>query len=281
MFPAKIGFLFFFVMICFDVRTENLSFNRAFLFESGQKADYIEIEKENLSTTAPEGRSAVWNFHFLETDGQVNVFNYKSADETDYQDQVPDFNIGEFREDGTAMLFYQNKQHSFMKGLVEPERGIVIQFDEMIPLYSRPLKYSDSTGGKGKRSFSYAGIGFSGEGSSYSVVDGQGKLILPEDTFDNVLRIKTVQDFEDSGPLGMRVKSYIESYSWLIEDLPFPVLSIDSLYREDPFSSATEIKLRILKDYDSNPSGSQMNSLPETPGEKNPIQSGFRSFLRE
>lgn len=224
------------------------NFQHPFYFTQGSWAKYSQVSYENLpEQTSPDQQ--YWNFPQISNPETTITYEYKDPKDTEY-DEIEDLQVVEEHSNNQAMLFKQDKHKTWLRGMVEPNNEILITFQEPIPLYKRPIKKGDSLGSKTQRNFSFRGFSFTGNGYHYTKVQEQGSLVINKDTIPNALKIKTVQDYNDEGPLGIDVETYVESYSWITPDNPFPVVTIDSLYRNDPIFEESEVNLRIIEDFD-------------------------------
>jgi hypothetical protein len=91
-------------------------------------------------------------------------------------------------------------------------------------------------------SFTSGGIPFSRFGTDSITADGWGKLILPNATFNNTLRIKQVQTYKDSFSTAGTAFVYnykAINYVWYSPNSSYPVFTITSLTSTAPGSAPT------------------------------------------
>lgn len=168
--------------------------------------------------------------------------------------------------DGFEIIFYMGSENNAMVeyGSYLDNDGTVIEINYSDPQirYDSPLVY-ENTG-----SDDVAGSLIVGEivlstftGDIAYNVDGYGTLILPNATYDNALRVKTIQEeiHEIGVGGGVTQTTFVTGYSYYVEDYPLPVIIIEDTESFvlgdlfDEFSSLTRLMSynNVLLDIDA------------------------------
>jgi hypothetical protein len=158
--------------------------------------------------------------------------SFDDPDNTDFGGQYPSADVAAvFSQGGTTQIaFYEFLSDGVY--LVGAEVvGITSQpYTNSRRELSTPMTYLDSY--QDSAYFVSTTNGFESLGaSSYDVeVDGYGTLITPQATYEDVLRLRIVENLVITLEIGGQVISEtiteIETYSWMIDEFPYPVMLI-------------------------------------------------------
>jgi len=191
----------------------------------GQGINFIQT---GMVEEGPAGANQIWNFG--DYTGQTLAGSLEDPSTTPYAEMYPEADmVGIFPDAlGTQYYFYDHQSDGVYTRGFEID-GLVSQVyyeprqDLASPL-SIETTWSDSS------YFASNSFGFVTEGASNFVaeVDGYGTLITPDGTYENVLRIHTVETIELILDVGIGPpqisESVIESYGWVIDGFPIPIL---------------------------------------------------------
>ncbi|HYF02028.1 MAG TPA: T9SS type A sorting domain-containing protein [Patescibacteria group bacterium] len=99
------------------------------------------------------------------------------------------------------------------------------------------------------REYVVNGIEIIGGGRIQVIADGWGTLVLPHQSFDNVLRVKTEQWYNDTNKLTGQITSiHLKSYNWYNNDYKSSLLKIDSQAVSSPTFNNNSVSISYLSE---------------------------------
>lgn len=191
--------------------------------------DDITFNIANTVDEGPSGANQTWDFSGLSSSVALPGTLEDPAN-TPFAGQYPNADmIGVFPDVfGTQYYIYDHQSDGVYTLGLELE-GLVSQpYSNPRRDLASPLSYLDAYSDSAY--FQSESLGFVTEGASNFVaeVDGYGTLITPEGTFENVLRLHTVETTELVFDVGIGppviTESIIDSYAWVIDGFPIPVM---------------------------------------------------------
>ncbi|MGX9985482.1 T9SS type A sorting domain-containing protein [Soonwooa purpurea] len=161
---------------------------------------------------------------------------------------------------------------------------LTLNYQQPDVMYKFPMNYNDSY----TEAFSYDGesmeqsflFKINGTGTRTNVVDGYGNLVINNQTFSNVLRLKTISDqqitiVQNSGTQQRSIKTI--NYQWFHQDYKFPVLDVVAIEQNN---ITIPIEIRYLEN-----SSTLANSSNEKLGKHfiypNPSKGIFKTNIPE
>lgn len=207
-------------------------------FAVGDTLIFQSCKADNVSS-GNSGENQVWDFSTLTKESETITEYMLSPTTTMYADKFPNATIVEEYSDG-KLVFLDNRQNeSKLVGFVSLKDSIFMEYPDPILLMKRPLKYKDEFTDDFTVHFTVRNLNFQGSGNVKIKADAFGKLILPNQTYENVLRVKMVQNQNDE-LIEYHNKSNTEtvSYFWFNETNKSALLKITET-KSDYFSNKT------------------------------------------
>ncbi len=187
-----------------------------------------------LLDEGPSGDNQIWDFSAA-VFPQIRSTAFDLPENTLFASFYPDADLVVIfnQAPGTYYNYYNFELDGvYTAGLkVTGDLGVLQTYSNTRRDLSSPLQYEDSYTDIAEFHYNPAGpYGPSDGVSDFSLeVDGYGTLITPDATYNNVLRIHTVEittlTFEDSGNVNVFV---LETYGWVIDGYPFPLMTISN-----------------------------------------------------
>ncbi len=126
-------------------------------------------------------------------------------------------------------IYYNTSASSLEASGMENSSGVQYVYSDNEKLLNFPFQMGDSFTDTWANTFDN-GLTYFRNGTSEVTADGHGTVMLPIGNFSNVLRVKTIQTYQDSVPgLGV-VYSYVNtSFAWYLPGQHQPIASLSSL----------------------------------------------------
>jgi hypothetical protein len=174
--------------------------------------------------TGPGGTSQTWNFSNLSIINNAITSTYVNPASTPYASSFPSSTI--CIKDGSTYFYYQLQGSNFLFLGFDAGGGFDMNFSNAQVQFTFPFTYTSVV----NDNFTATILGgvIHRRGSVQVTGDGQGTLIMPSGTYNNVLRIKFVENFIDSASGYPNDTTRSESYQWFVNNKLFPVLRIDT-----------------------------------------------------
>ncbi|MEK7877861.1 MAG: hypothetical protein AAB325_16925, partial [Pseudomonadota bacterium] len=157
----------------------------------GDTIYFLRVDTTGL-TEGNKGANITWNFSSLTLNGQKDTTIYYTPSATPFPTSFPSSNYSA-TDNGSAFQdygYYDNQTTGTTLLGGDSPQGTT-NYSDTWQLYWFPLNYLDSLGDSFKAVFNgTSGATIRRQGTSKTVADGYGTLILPTGTYPNVLRIK-------------------------------------------------------------------------------------------
>ncbi len=164
----------------------------------GETFDVLDISFSSVSPGS-SGANQTWDF----SNGiELQSFSATMLDpaSTPYGSSFPSANI--CQESGGSYAYYRHDNNAQqIHGTFQS--GVIIQYNNPEDYIRFPLNYTDSFTDYFEANYESGGVNFYRSGTSTGTYDGYGTLIMPYGTFSNVIRVKLVEDYQDSSVLGI------------------------------------------------------------------------------
>lgn len=159
------------------------------------------------------GANQIWDFSKLKQKPDTITEWMVSPSETPFKDKFPSANQVEKYSNGSYVYVDKEKEQSNLVGYASPYMSI--SYPKSILFAKRSISYPAKVSDKFTNKFSASGMDFSGGGKVTIEADGYGKLILPNKTYKNVLRIKITQmQIDTIKQYGSTTNMNIVTYAW-------------------------------------------------------------------
>lgn len=163
-------------------------------------------------TPGSAGANQTWDLTFLQP--QINgPSTYVATNTTAAYLNFPSANIATTSAQGDG---YFNVTSNAMQYYGIAAQGIIMSYDDPEDLIHYPFAYNDTYTDTWLTIFSNGGYTFYRSGSTTVTADGYGTLITPTGTYQNVLRVHSVQTYQDSTNIGVPfiINYSSDQYGW-------------------------------------------------------------------
>lgn len=189
------------ILILFFINIQSVVFSQiktdnAENFEVGDKLIFQSCHTDNV-LPGNSGENQVWDFSTLKKKDSTITEHMILPKSTKYADKFKSATIAEKYSDGKLIFLDNSKNESKLIGFISHKDDIFMEYNDPILLMKRPLKYKDEFTDNFTVNYKVKNLDFQGKGTVKVKADGYGKLILPNQTYENVLRVKMVQKQND------------------------------------------------------------------------------------
>lgn len=191
---------------------------------------------EFVNPTSQGNYRTIWclyHSYFLNCASQFNnAFNLAAPLPADYS--LGGYSISD------AYVFYQKstsrllaKMYAAQVDLNGTNTPLIIEYTQPDVLYQFPITFGDSYTNPNSISMDFTNLGYNMQvasiGTRQNTVEGWGKLLIPNKTFDSTLKLKSVSDRNitvtyQGNPTTQNVREV--SYQWFSKDSKVPVLTV-------------------------------------------------------
>jgi hypothetical protein len=174
------------------------------------------------------GANRIWNFANLIISGETSIEYFLSPSATPYYYLFPNSNMASihlFNSIPTTHYFYISDTGFVQLGWVDPQT--IARFPNPFPRNLYPAYYGSQHINNYNFTITSENITEYIWGIKTQSCDGYGTIILPSGTYNNTLRIKTIDDEADTIRIGGVVISIYHNittnYFWYVQGYKFPV----------------------------------------------------------
>ncbi len=158
------------------------------------------------------GTNQTWDFSSLKLLPDKSTEWMVLPSSTPYADKFPGATLVEKYSNGSYVYVDMKQGQSNLLGFANP--NMMIAYPKPVVFAKRPPPYGFTFSNPFTDNFTAGGMDFSGSGVVTIEADGYGRLILPNKTYKNVLRIKIVQVQTDTikqynSASQMRIVTYV------------------------------------------------------------------------
>lgn len=194
---------------------------------------------EATFTPGDGGADVTWDFGAVDLNGGTETREVVDAATSEHAADFPGANVATVTDDTSYTYYFISETLFNLYGTATPT--IIQAFDEPAELAEFPLHYEDTKSDDFTGSTTIYGFDVNLSGTSTSIADGYGTLILPGGIYrENALRIKVNLDIEGEVvdlPITAEITSTI--YYWLIEGNTGPALQYTYVQTSIPGVSST------------------------------------------
>jgi hypothetical protein len=184
------------------------------------------------------GAGKIWNFSSLVIQTSYLTYNYVAPSATPYGNLFPDATVS-YSNDPTYGYYKVTSSEYEIIGMSSSLNSWFYSNTEI--MFSYPFSYGSNLVDSLYATSFYLGINHYRIGTRTTVADGYGTLILHSGTYNNMLRVKVIQNYSDSSSTNV-VHVYGVSYSWYDGVNKTPALMISTL-SNTVGGSTTSIKM--------------------------------------
>jgi hypothetical protein len=204
----------------------------------------------------PAGASQTWNFSSLVIDTVPASITYDDLANQTFAADFPNGNMVLADGSGGFTILESNANALTLHGINNSTLGSIPYTDAQI-LMNFPVSFGAANVNNDAFAASYTLLGFpvTRSGTSSTVADAYGTLILPGGTFNNVLRVKTTSSINDATPLGATTTDQVD-YKWYDANNKNYLLTISVTTTVAPILGTTVTKVVAVLD---NPTASGLS----------------------
>jgi len=221
----RIRLLFsFYLFICLNLTAQESIYNSHY-FKKGLKVTYQPIV-DSLIVYEDSGNDITWNYSKVISKGNSYIREIQNANTTPHRAKFPEANIAIVGQNKDYV--YLNVSHSKTEfiGFMPPDSSYVVYNYQPWSISIHPMKLGDTLKVPIARYIKVGAKKLYRHGSAETFAIGHGKLILPNKTYENVLKIKEVQTFYNP----LKTTFYqATTYHWLSNERNFPVMSCNKI----------------------------------------------------
>ena len=191
---------------------------------------------EFVNPTSQSNYRTIWclyHSYYLNCNNQFNnAFNLAAPLPDDYS--FGGYSISDayvFYKKSTSQLLA--KMYAVQVDLNGTNTPLIIEYTQPDVLYQFPITFGDSYTNPNSISMDFTNLGYNMQvasiGTRQNTVEGWGKLLIPNKTFDSTLKLKSVSDRNitvtyQGNPTTQNVREV--SYQWFSKDSKVPVLTV-------------------------------------------------------
>ena len=189
---------------------EDFKYGTTLIFQQAF-ADNVVVDKS--------GENQIWDFSKLEViPSKTTTIKITPPDSTPYYNLFPEANFVEKYSDGRYVYLLKNEHENQLVGTVSTENNLFIKYNNPMLFIKRPIKFQDTISDEYTTEYSVNGMDFKGKGTVTTIADAYGTLILPNNKYENVLRVKVEQVQTDT----------LKQYSSIIKTVTITYLWFDN-----------------------------------------------------
>jgi hypothetical protein len=117
---------------------------------------------------------------------------------TTHGHEFPDANLVERYSDGRFVYVNKTATENYLLGFADTVNDLIMSYPDPMLFIKRPITYMDTYTDTYTTSYTAAGFELKGKGTCTVTADGYGTLILPNGTYNNVLRLRIVESQQDT-----------------------------------------------------------------------------------
>lgn len=167
--------------------------NNAGNYEIGEVFQFQNCDATNL-WDGTNGINQTWNFsNLLPIPADTITLRIVHTSSTPFDSLYAGTAMVEYYSDGRYYFFNKTATDNYYTGMVDVNNNITMFYDNTNRIAHRPLNQITNITDNYNEHFTYQTYNLVGSGTTTITGMGYGTLILPNDTFYNVLKVKTTQ----------------------------------------------------------------------------------------
>jgi len=153
-----------------------------------------EPDKFDIGTN---GKDVIWNFSNLKATNETATEWILAPGSTPESKDYPMTNLIEKYSDGSYVFLKKDENKTYLLGFNGEDSKIKIMYPQPVLIAKRPFSYGEKVSESYTTSYTANDLKFSGKGMVSIEADGFGTLILPNNKYENVIRLKITQTQSD------------------------------------------------------------------------------------
>lgn len=234
-------------------------------FTIGDTLHYKQVDTAGFNPGAA-GANVTWDFSNMKFKRWLNIYiiHPNSASNGGL---FPNATYVEALASGDE-VYVKNDASYTVEGVVQA--GVVIQYPDARKVLTRPITYNDTFKDGYTTKYSVQTYNLEGAGNSTTIVDGYGQLITPDDTFDNVLRVKATFTQSDTvkGLVPLVANSIGTSYYWFDSAHKEPLMRVEEIDITSPLQNA---RVYVVAYIDTNPPAADVEDVTSSSAKVNAV----------
>ncbi len=170
------------------------------------------------------GANVTWDFSALTINSPLN-FNFVNASSTPYGSSIPAATVA--YQTAGSYDYYSTSASSYAR-VGAYVQGVVLNYSDAEDIIRYPCSYNSSFTDNFSVTFTNQGVTYSRAGTIEVEADAYGTLILPDGTVNDVLRLKSVENYTDDyvfQGFPQTIDYYSEIYMWYKPGIHYPLLT--------------------------------------------------------
>ncbi|HLF63533.1 MAG TPA: T9SS type A sorting domain-containing protein [Saprospiraceae bacterium] len=220
------------------------------------------LDSDVIPDPGMSGENRTWDFSTIPVGKDVIRIGIANADTTQYFADFPNSNIAEVSTfDGGQNIEYDRVTNSIFELLGSVTPGVAtLTYSNPLTYLEFPFTYSSQWQDTYANTFDFIinPITITTEGMVNTLIDGYGTLILPHATFNDVLRLKVIDESTDTTDLGQGLSeknvNHDTSYYWVSPSYHGPLCAYSRTVSERTVYLTT--KDTVIADHETNESTS-------------------------
>lgn len=201
--------------------------NNAENFIIGTTLKFINCSTVNVSP-GNTGTNQVWNYTSLSQTNDTITEWMVSPSSTPAASLFPSANLVEKYSDGRYVYVNKTTSSNLLVGFYDP--SITVNYPTPIKFMKRPISFNDNVTDYFTTDYTINGYNFKGTGTVNIAADAFGTLMLPNNTYSNVLRVKISQLQVDTLlQFGTTYTTVSITYTWFDNNHTSALFKIDSV----------------------------------------------------
>lgn len=191
--------------------------------KKGEKLIYSTFDAEDV-VPGSSGRSVKWDFSTLQILPK-EIVQKKHKPDSLAKAEFPEINVMEITADSAFTALKEEYGRVYKLGYIDKKNNIKIKYPEPLLISRFPISYTDVVSRGFSMIFEMKDRKFEGKGEVKIEADGYGTLLLPNKTYQNVLRLRIVQNQTNHiEKYDVDQKYSVVTYVWYEEDQKNPIL---------------------------------------------------------
>lgn len=230
-------------------------------FTAGYFVNFYVIDTTNVNSGAT-GDGIVWNFANLVKTNKTYTKQYVVPSATEKGDSFPVSTLAEVGNDGTTTYLLERNDTTYEIGFWLNPTGILLRYNRWQVRSVSPQTYKTVCTGNARYYYNYNSFAYKSGGTYTITADSYGTLVLPQGTYNNVVRVRTETMYYDTlqGMGGYVTQVHRVKNSWYNLHNNAPLFEMDSVGVQSPSFSNIRRGVYMHK----NPSNSVAESTKET-----------------
>ena len=223
--------LYFFTVLLLSVQIGQAQFSID-AFNTPKIGDKHSLAQADTTGVQPgsAGNGITWDFSNLTPNGDSSYYEVIAPSATDYAAQFPNATTAQVDLYGNYSYFeIANNAYNYYGSVSDDGQGgqLVYAYTDPAKYFDFPMAFQSTSTDALAAGYTTGGLDFDRTGTITTTYDGFGTVITPEGTFNNVARLKIVEDNDDVATVSgfpVNIDTDITTYMWLEEGKNQPVM---------------------------------------------------------